>query len=117
MIKQTQLGNIDEQPNFYHALDKYTHSETDLVLLHIYTHNNRYDSITIVTNCVNVSRRLLTGAYSPWAINQPNNLNGNQNCGALDSFNDYNLADEACSTSAQFICEISTSKNEFSNEL
>ena len=56
-------------------------------------------------------RQFIAGAYSPWAINQPNNLNGNQNCGALDSFNDYNLADEACSTSAQFICEISTSKN------
>lgn len=45
--------------------------------------------------------------YSKWSLQngeQPNNLNGNQNCGVL--LKDGDMNDEACATTIAFFCKI-----------
>jgi hypothetical protein len=43
--------------------------------------------------------------YTNWGNGEPNNYNGNEDCGMLNAFGNSLWNDAGCSTSTYFICE------------
>jgi len=48
-----------------------------------------------------------SGATVKWGNNQPDNNGGSENCGVLDTRLETKLADEVCSVTYDYICQIS----------
>lgn len=49
---------------------------------------------------------VFAGLWGTWGSGQPDNGNGQQFCGAIDTASGYKLGDIDCTTPSRYLCEI-----------